>query len=58
MEATDVVASSRLPTKSSLYAALLARPSTVRARRPAAQALFWPKVGRLYDGDLLVIGRW
>lgn len=26
-------------------------------RRPVPQALFWPKVGRLYDGELLQDGR-
>jgi hypothetical protein len=39
------------------YAGLIAEVAQVRARRPAAQALFWPKVGRRYDGGLMLVGR-
>lgn len=40
-----------------LYADLLAQLASVRVRRPVSQALFWPKVGRLYDGEVLLVGR-
>jgi hypothetical protein len=40
-----------------LYARLLGEVAAVRTRRPVQQALFWPKVGRLYDGELLLVGR-
>lgn len=39
------------------YAELIARVATSPSIRPRELALFWPKVGRSYDGDLLVVGR-
>jgi len=38
------------------YIDLLARVAATRIRPPET-SLFWPKVGRLYDGELLLIGR-
>ena len=40
-----------------LFTSLLSEVARARVRRPATQALFWPKVGRLYDGELLLVGR-
>lgn len=40
-----------------LYREQLAEVAQARVRRPVTQALFWPKVGRLYDGELLLVGR-
>jgi hypothetical protein len=39
------------------YVRQLDEVAVARVRRSRPLALFWPKVGRLYDGDLLVIGR-
>jgi hypothetical protein len=39
------------------YAGLIAEVADMRPRRPVAQALFWPKVGRHYDGGLMLVGR-
>lgn len=39
------------------YATALDRIATTPGIQPRRLAPFWPKVGRLYDGDLLVIGR-
>ena len=38
------------------YASML-KAVSITPRRPAPMALFWPKVGSLYDGDLLIVGR-
>lgn len=40
-----------------LYALLVREVAGALTSRPTSQAIFWPKVGRLYDGDLLVVGR-
>ncbi len=40
-----------------LYAHVLAEVAEGRSRRPGTRALFWRKVGRRYDGELLVLGR-
>ena len=39
------------------YADLLAELAAVHEWRPRARALFWPKIGRLYGGEVLVVGR-
>lgn len=39
------------------YVQLLSDLREVHSRRPAGQALFWPKIGRRYDGELLLVGR-
>lgn len=40
-----------------LFATLLREVAHAGVRRPVTQALFWPKIGRLYDGELLLVGR-
>jgi hypothetical protein len=40
-----------------LYADLLSDLALTRARRAVTQAMFWPKIGRLYGGELLLVGR-
>lgn len=40
-----------------IYADLLRSVAAARRIRPRDTSLFWPKVGRLYDGDLLIVGR-
>jgi hypothetical protein len=40
-----------------LFAGLLAEVAKAPTRRPVSQALFWPKIGRLYDGEVLLVGR-
>src|SRR5438876_1409126 len=39
------------------YTALLAAIAKAQDIGPLELTMFWPKVGSLYDGDLLVIGR-
>jgi hypothetical protein len=39
------------------YVAMLDAIARVGSIKPPATSLFWPKVGRAYDGELLLIGR-
>lgn len=40
-----------------MYAGLLADLASARSRHQSTQAMFWPKIGRLYGGELLLVGR-
>jgi hypothetical protein len=41
----------------STYRRLLESVAATPRIRPPETSLFWPKVGRAYDGELLLVGR-
>jgi hypothetical protein len=51
------VSTSLSPAYGSTYRRLLARVAAAPRIKPPETSLFWPKVGRRYDGELLLVGR-